>query len=290
MKNFKLLIILTLVLFFSFSFSFIALAQDFQNEASVIYKSGSNLDIILKHTGKVRNVKAQKNGMINYTNALTKGVKISLNQKYAINNFIVYGTKSTGKFSEAKRLKIIQDFKIKYKTLPINSKDWLVILTGKENNLIYNKSNWLSYKNKTAKYSLKYPSEIKIDVINDRALYFAPKSATSTVKVRMQIAFQDEFEKQKVVIKDKSSFINEVDRRLKSAVPAAAGYKVIKSETLFHEKTAIIAEIKSQSLGNSRAIFIWHGDKILEIGIPFLEPKLNNESLVNEILSTLTFF
>lgn len=104
-------------------------AQSTQNEASIIYESGTNLDLILKNSSKVKNVKDQIYAMKTYTDPLTKNVKnFKTSDKYAINNFIVYGTKSVLKFTAKQRAGMVESYQDKNHKLPTSNINWLEVL------------------------------------------------------------------------------------------------------------------------------------------------------------------
>jgi len=105
------------------------LAANEKSESAVIVGSGTNLNMILKHNGVKKNVQAQINGMSTYTDVLTKNIKgIKLSQKYAINNFIVYGTKETKTLTTSTRYQLITSYQKKYKKLPLSQIDWINLL------------------------------------------------------------------------------------------------------------------------------------------------------------------
>lgn len=97
-------------------------------ESLIVVKSGKDLNLILKHTNHKKNIASQVYAMKKYTDQLAKGSKITINQKYAINNFIVYGTKSNQKLTVAKRAEVVKSYKAKYKKLPMSEKDWEIVV------------------------------------------------------------------------------------------------------------------------------------------------------------------
>ncbi|MEI7497801.1 MAG: hypothetical protein WCK11_00775 [Candidatus Falkowbacteria bacterium] len=100
------------------------------SEQQVIIISGKKLGELLKLNNTVKNVAAQKSTMTKYTEPLVKGQKITTEQKYAINNFIVYGTNSTKKLTQVKRYEAVKKFKTKNKRLPTSEKDWKAVLAA----------------------------------------------------------------------------------------------------------------------------------------------------------------
>ncbi|GEM_PF-3874290 len=131
MKTFQLKLVIVVILLIV-SFGFMASAQSKENEAAIIFNSGGSLDnlnAIIKHSGKDKNVKDQAYAMKIYTEPLAKKFKgVKMRDKYAINNFIVYGTKST-KFLPAKeRLALVKSYQTKYNKLPLTEADWNKVL------------------------------------------------------------------------------------------------------------------------------------------------------------------
>lgn len=100
-----------------------------KTEQNVIFESGRNLNIIISHTGKIKDTKTQSDAMKKYTDPITKrDKKITINQKYAINNFIVYGTQSTKNLTPSKRYQAVNKFMANFKKLPKSESDWAVVL------------------------------------------------------------------------------------------------------------------------------------------------------------------
>lgn len=125
--NKKILTIVAMGILF-FSLGSAALAQNEKTEASIIINSGKDLSLIIKTVKARQSAKAQKYVMQNYTEPIIKGIKISTQQKYAINNFIVYGTISNINLAYTDRAGVIKDYKNKTKKLPITEKDWNKVL------------------------------------------------------------------------------------------------------------------------------------------------------------------
>ena len=112
-----------------FGFGGVVLAQDSVTEANVIVKSGTSLDVILQHTKKKKNVNDQAYAMKKYTEPMVKNAKgINISNKYAINNFIVYGTLSTHAFLAQERFDLVKGYNTKYKKLPITQNEWTTLL------------------------------------------------------------------------------------------------------------------------------------------------------------------
>lgn len=109
--NKKILTIMAVGILF-FSLGSIVLAQNEKTEASIIVKSGTNLNELLQHTKHKKNSNDQTYAMKKFTEPLVKNIKgIKVSEKYAINNFIVYGTQNTQKLSAQKRNVLIISLK-----------------------------------------------------------------------------------------------------------------------------------------------------------------------------------
>lgn len=103
-------------------------------EGKIIYLSGSDLNIILSHNKKKKDVLLLTKIMKKYTEPYSKNdKKITINQKYAINNFIVYGTISNQHLKVDKRAMVIKDFISKFKKLPKTESDWNVVVKMAKN-------------------------------------------------------------------------------------------------------------------------------------------------------------
>ena len=106
-----------------------ASAKDEKLEASIIFKSGSNINEILNHTKKKKSSNDQTYAMKKFTDPLIKGLKgVKTSDKYAINNFVVYGTQETGKLSAKERFNLLVSYKNKYKFTPKSQGDWEKVL------------------------------------------------------------------------------------------------------------------------------------------------------------------
>lgn len=104
--------------------------EDEENEAALIVESGTDLQKLLDTVAAEKDVDAQKSAMKKHTDSLVKKMKLSERQKYAINNFIVYGTQSTAQLAPAQRAVLIKTFKKKTKKLPKKEADWQKILSA----------------------------------------------------------------------------------------------------------------------------------------------------------------
>ncbi len=99
------------------------------SEQKIIMQSGDNLQIIIDSAGALKNQKAQVAAMKKYTtNLVNFDKKITTAQKYSINNYIVYGTKSTKKFTQDRRYQSVKKFKLSFGKLPKTENDWKEVL------------------------------------------------------------------------------------------------------------------------------------------------------------------
>jgi hypothetical protein len=94
-------------------------------EANVVFKSGADLDIILNHVNAARDAAAQTAGMKKYTDNLVKGLKpVTTGEMYAINNFIVYSTKSTKRLGAGERAGTVNSYRQAFGRLPLKESEW----------------------------------------------------------------------------------------------------------------------------------------------------------------------
>ncbi len=95
------------------------------NDSSIVMQSGTDLNLILAHLNVKKDVSAQANSMNKYIPELKKGIKgLTLNNIYAINNFIVYGTITTRKLGAGERAGVISSYKKAFAKLPVDEKSW----------------------------------------------------------------------------------------------------------------------------------------------------------------------
>jgi len=99
--------------------------QNILGEAAVVFKSGDNLDEIINHNQNEKNIKAQSDGMTMYTDKIVKGFNsLKTSEKFAINNFIVYGTKSSQNLGKGERAGVVNSYKSAFGKLPITEAEW----------------------------------------------------------------------------------------------------------------------------------------------------------------------
>jgi len=113
--------------------------QELRDGAAAIVKSGHDLQSFLDYNQTKKDVGAQKNGMDRYLPKLTSGLSaLTQSEKYAINNFIVYGTPSTADLGANERSYAVESHKTAYGRLPKSEADWLdclAIAVGRVPNL-----------------------------------------------------------------------------------------------------------------------------------------------------------
>jgi hypothetical protein len=138
-------------------------------DAKAVFESGTNLEAILHAGSKTKDGTAQKKGMDKFTLPLVKGAKgLTTSQIYAINNFIVYGTKSTQVLGAGERAGVVASFKSAFGRFPTTEADW-------KDCLAIGNGRWPAQKNAVVEKSVKmifkkiYKREAKLDNANDKA-------------------------------------------------------------------------------------------------------------------------
>jgi hypothetical protein len=99
------------------------------NDGNAVYESGKNLSAILSNAKKTKNAKAQTAAMKTYTEPIAKDTKISTAEKYAINNFIVYGTATTKTKTQALRAAAVRTYIANFNRIPVAALDWQDVIT-----------------------------------------------------------------------------------------------------------------------------------------------------------------
>lgn len=99
--------------------------EEIKNEAQIVYDSGTDLSLIIEHNNAMHDVEAQIFGMENYTNDLIRDfAELTINNGYAINNFIVYGTQTTADLGMGERAGVVSSYKYAYGNLPVTVDQW----------------------------------------------------------------------------------------------------------------------------------------------------------------------
>lgn len=94
-------------------------------DAEVVFESGNNLDMIIEYNDKTKDTELQKDGMDKYTKPLLeKKPGLLIDKVYAINNFIVYGTKSTQILGEGERAGVVNSYLKAFGKLPQTEEEW----------------------------------------------------------------------------------------------------------------------------------------------------------------------
>ncbi len=95
------------------------------DDANVVLLSSADLEIILIHNNISKSIEKQTFGMNNYIPKLTGDVSdLTVNDIYAINNFIVYGTITTRKLGAGERAGVVNSYKKAFNKLPITKEEW----------------------------------------------------------------------------------------------------------------------------------------------------------------------
>ena len=109
---------------------FVTILDDLQlnqilTDASIVFESGTNLDAIIEYNSAIKDVDAQRNGIDTYTMPMVRDdANLTTSQIYAINNFIVYGTKSTQILGAGERAGVVSSYKKAFDKLPMTQKEW----------------------------------------------------------------------------------------------------------------------------------------------------------------------
>ncbi|MEI7497674.1 MAG: hypothetical protein WCK11_00125 [Candidatus Falkowbacteria bacterium] len=102
---------------------------DVNKDAEMLVKSSTDLKSYISYLATMPDKNNQAYHLKTYTEPLVKGSKITIQQKYVINNFLVYGTKNLKNINRIEdKIEAIKWFKQKNKKLPISSKDWVQVI------------------------------------------------------------------------------------------------------------------------------------------------------------------
>ena len=101
-------------------------------ESKMVFDSGlnnANLDGLIKHNSKIKDMEAQKQGMEKYIEPLLSDVQgLIMENIYSINNFIVYGTQSTKILGAGERAGVVNSYKAAFGKLPVGQDEWEDVL------------------------------------------------------------------------------------------------------------------------------------------------------------------
>ncbi len=98
------------------------------SEAQAIVSSGKDLGKFLTYRKRMRSNKDMEWAFNSYTLPLSGQNGATISEKYAINNFIVYGTPRTEKLSARQRFELVVKFKKANRALPKTEADWKKLL------------------------------------------------------------------------------------------------------------------------------------------------------------------
>jgi hypothetical protein len=98
--------------------------EQIMSEAEIITQSGLDLAIIINYNQSEKNSDGQLRSMAKYTDPISRGMNLSEAQKYAINNFILYGTVGTKKLGAGERAGVVNSYKTAFGKVPANADEW----------------------------------------------------------------------------------------------------------------------------------------------------------------------
>ena len=99
-------------------------------DGQAVFASGKNLTAILSNAKKTKSAKTQAAAMKTYTEPIAKDTKISTVEKYAINNFIVYGTATTKTKTQAQRAAAVRTYIANFNRIPVSALDWQDVIAS----------------------------------------------------------------------------------------------------------------------------------------------------------------
>jgi hypothetical protein len=100
--------------------------EDLKSEAQIV--SSNNTDSLLNHLGNSADVKREQSGLVKYKTILGLDKKITSEEKMTINDFIVYGTRSTQRLGAGERAAVINSYYQAYGKLPNNEEEWFDVI------------------------------------------------------------------------------------------------------------------------------------------------------------------
>jgi len=100
--------------------------ENIATEAQIM--STENTDTLLTHLGNTVNQSSEQNGLVKYKTILGLDSKITAEEKLTINDFIVYGTRSTQRLGAGERAAVINSYYQAYKKLPNSEAEWSDVL------------------------------------------------------------------------------------------------------------------------------------------------------------------
>ncbi len=100
--------------------------EDLKNESQIV--GSNNADSLLNHLGSSPDLKREQSGLVKYKTILGLDKKISSEEKMTINDFIVYGTRSTQRLGAGERAAVINSYYQAYGKLPNGEEEWFDVI------------------------------------------------------------------------------------------------------------------------------------------------------------------
>jgi len=100
--------------------------QNIATESQIV--NTNNTETLLTHLGNVADSSLEQSGLTRYKNILGLDKTISETEKLTINDFIVYGTRSTQRLGAGERAGVINSYYQAYKKLPNTEAEWSDVL------------------------------------------------------------------------------------------------------------------------------------------------------------------
>ncbi len=103
-----------------------AVLENIATESQIV--STNNTDTLLNHLGNSADTGQEQSGLTKYKTILGLDKKISSEEKLTINDFIVYGTRSTQRLGAGERAAVINSYYNAYGKLPNSEAEWSDVL------------------------------------------------------------------------------------------------------------------------------------------------------------------
>lgn len=100
--------------------------ENILNESQIV--STNNTDTLLSHLGNSTDASLEQSGLTKYKTILGLDKTITNEEKLTINDFIVYGTRSTQRLGAGERAAVINSYYQAYKKLPNSEAEWSDVL------------------------------------------------------------------------------------------------------------------------------------------------------------------
>ncbi|MEA3449606.1 MAG: hypothetical protein U9Q85_01350 [Patescibacteria group bacterium] len=96
-----------------------------EDDANAVFISGIDLNTILIHNNVEKDTEMQSKGMNKYIPELKENISgLTMNNIYAINNFIMYGSITTEKLGAGERAGVVNSYKKAFGKLPLTKEEW----------------------------------------------------------------------------------------------------------------------------------------------------------------------